>query len=183
MSYTALLLIDLQRDFLETNGRLPVGRENADRVIAASLRILNHALTAGWKLIFIKNEFKKRDWLGNFSRNNSAIAGSPGAEIDPRIPVPGNAEIFSKAKSDAFSNPALEASLKVGSIRQIVMLGLMTEACVCATASSAVRRGFKVLIIADAVASLEDVAHQRGLERMRQAGAEIKESAELLSPG
>ena len=180
MSDTALLLIDLQRDFLETNGRLPVGGENADRVIATSLRILNHARTAGWKLIFIKNEFKKHDWRGNLSRNNAAIAASPGAEIDPRIPVPADAEIFSKAKSDGFSNPALEASLKASAIRQIVMLGLMTEECVCDTASSALRRGFKVVIVANAVASSEDALHHRGLAKMREAGAEIKESGELL---
>ena len=108
MSDTALLLIDLQRDFLETNGRLPVGGANADRVITTPLRLLNHALNLGWKLVFIKNEFAKNDWLGNFLRKNSAIAGSPGAEIDPRIPVPARAHIFSKAKSDAFSNPSLE---------------------------------------------------------------------------
>jgi len=182
MSDTALLLIDLQRDFLETTGRLPVGGADADRVIATSLLVLNHALNAGWKLIFIKNEFAKNDWLGNFLRKNSAIAGSPGAEIDPRIPVPAQARIFTKAKSDAFSNPALEGSLRADPdpVRRLVLVGVMTDACVCATARSGVRRGFEVIVLEDAVASTGDAMHRLGLTRMRRAGAQIKASGELF---
>jgi nicotinamidase-related amidase len=47
MPEIALLVIDLQRDFLETNGRNSVGPEKAVRVIETASRLVQHAAIAG----------------------------------------------------------------------------------------------------------------------------------------
>lgn len=180
---TALLLLDLQRDFLEADGRLTVGKGNAEPVILSANRLLNHAAKAGWKPILIKNEFRKRDWIGNFLRNDAAIEGAAGAEIDPRVPLPAMAPTFSKSRSDAFTNPALERTLKDASIRRLVVVGVMTEACVCATVKSAIRRGFEVTVVSDGVASTKESLKQSGLKEMQRAGAGLKECVEILSTG
>jgi nicotinamidase-related amidase len=109
--------MDLQRDFLEENGRMPVGKNDADPVIASANRLLKHAESAGWLQVFIKNEYRKADWIGNLFRKGAAIEGSIGAEIDPRIPLPTGALVVSKAKPDAFTNLALAEILRGAGIR------------------------------------------------------------------
>lgn len=183
MPNTALLLLDLQRDFLEAGGRLTVGERHAAPVIESANRLLKHAAGADWKLIFVKNEFRKDDWLGNFFRNRAAIAGAAGAAIDPRVNLPPTAHVVSKSESDAFSNPALLEHLTAASTDRIVVLGVMTEACVCATVQGAITRGFQVTVVSDGVASCRESQKQRGLERMRKAGASIRPCAEILAAG
>lgn len=183
MINTALLLLDLQRDFLEADGRLTVGKENAEPVIQSANRLLSHAQSAGWKLVFVKNEFRKRDWIGNFFRNHAAIEGAAGAQIDPRVAVPATAPIFVKSRPDAFTNPGLEKMLRDASIRRLIVLGVMTEACVCATVKGAIRRGFEVTVVSDGVASMEAASKQSGLKKMQCAGAGIKDCPELLGAG
>jgi len=42
MNNTALLLIDLQRDFLETSGQMPISARNADIVIRCASASLTY---------------------------------------------------------------------------------------------------------------------------------------------
>src|SRR5208282_3149341 len=114
--------LDLQRDFLEADGRMSVGVKNGARVITTANRLLRHARGAGWKEIFIKNEFPRADQIGNLFRNGAAIQGSVGAEIDPRIHLPADGLVLSRSKSDAFTNPVLAAVLGSLRIRHLVIL-------------------------------------------------------------
>jgi len=70
---TALLLIDLQIDFLADNGRMPVGGANAERVISVANRLVELFEERRWPIIVIFNQFKQSDFLGNFFRRYAAI--------------------------------------------------------------------------------------------------------------
>jgi nicotinamidase-related amidase len=177
---TALLVIDLQRDFLEENGRMPVGKNGAELVIASANRLLKHAESAGWLQVFIKNEYRKTDWIGNLFRKGAAIEGSAGAEIDPRVPFPAGAVVVSKARPDAFTNPALAKILTSAGIHHLVVLGVMAEGRVRATANSAIRRGFAVTVVSDGIASSRDFLRRFGLRSVQKAGARISETSEVL---
>lgn len=180
MSDTALLLLDLQRDFLEMKGRLPIGAGNADMVISSANRMVRHAERSGWKQIFIKNEFLKSDWIGNFFRKQAAVEGSAGAEMDPRVLFPALSAVISKSRPDAFTNPALAEVLESAGIRRIVILGVMAEGCVRATAKGAINRGFSVTVVSDGVASSRDFLKRFGLKSMQKAGASVRECSEIL---
>jgi len=180
MSKTALLLIDLQRDFLETSGRMPISAGNADMVISLANRLIKHAESAGWTPVFIRNEFKKSDWVGNILRKRAAIEGSAGAEIDPRVLIPVSSSVISKSRPDAFTNPALAELLKSSGIHQIVILGVMAEGCVRATVNGARSLGFSVTVVSDGVASSRDFLKRFGLNRMQKAGASVRECSEIL---
>jgi len=180
MNDTALLLLDLQRDFLEASGRMPVSPGNADWVISSANRLVMHAERAGWKQIFIKNEFLKSDWIGNLFRKSAAIEGSVGAEIDPRVALPARSSVISKSKLDAFTNPALGEELKSAGIRRIVILGVMAEGCVFATVKGARSRGFSVIVVSDGVASSRDFLKRFGLKIIQKTGASVRECSEIL---
>lgn len=180
MSDTALLLLDLQRDFLDPNGRMPISTKNAGRVISSANRLSEHAAACGWLQIFIKNEFRKADRIGNFFRKGAAVEGTVGAEIDPRILIPANGLVMSKTTSDAFAQTALAGILENSGIRHIIILGVMAEGCVRATVQSARSRGLPVTVIADGVASTHEFLTRFALKSMRKAGAAFQESAEIV---
>lgn len=172
VTHKALLLIDFQRDFLRSDGRMPIARDQIEKVITAA----NHAVAAaradGDTIIAIGNEFLPTDRLMNFFRRNAAITGSTGAAWDQRVDRDG-AAYFPKWRSDAFCNPALETLLKVRDINQVVLTGLYATACVTATAKSALARGYRVDILGDAVADSSDRARKRALDRLASHGANI----------
>jgi nicotinamidase-related amidase len=180
MSRTVLLLIDLQRDFLETDGRLPVPTADAGRVIVVANRMIEHAQKADWTMIWIKNEFRWTQFVGNLSRKYSAMKGSCGAEIDPRIHCSTEHKMVVKCEADGFSNSQLDAALKDLAPERIVALGLMTDECVQETTRGAIRRGYRVEVIEDGVASMTEADHQKGLANMRASGAAMRKSEDIL---
>ncbi len=63
---------------------------------------------------------------------------------------------------------------------KIVLAGLWTSVCIVGPALSALDQGFEVYVIADACGDVSDEAHQRGMERMIQAGARPMTSLQYL---
>lgn len=178
--HTALLLIDLQRDFLDESGRLPVNRESSAAVVSAANRLLKYAEDAGWMRIFIKNEFPASDWVGHFFRKHAAITGTAGAEIDPQVSCRPGFSVFTKSKPDAFTNPGLQRSLQAGGIKTLVILGVMAEGCVRATVKQAARLGYRVIVVTDGVASNRQWKKELGLWAMRRSGADFISSSEMI---
>jgi nicotinamidase-related amidase len=84
---TAILLIDLHRDFLEASGRMPVAPEDAEAVVTIANRVLAHAQRVGWLAVFIKNEFSPNDLLGTTCWGTffAAARRSPGAVVQRSI--------------------------------------------------------------------------------------------------
>lgn len=176
----ALLLVDLQIDFLANDGRLPVGAANAERVIDVANRMA--ALFAGqqWPIIVIANQFKRSDTLGNFFRRYAAMEGSEGGHMDPRVLVH-DAPLFCKAKSSAFTNPHLADHLKAALIDRVVICGVYAEGCVRATAFDALRAGLKTVVISDGVASNRTATCRWALTHMRKRGVRVMAMDECLA--
>jgi len=169
---TALLLIDFQRDFLAPDGRMPVARGQIESLIAAANKAIADARARGEEVVAIGNEFPRSDVVQNFFRRNAALAGSPGAAWDERIPVTG-APYFRKWRSDAFCNPALEEFLREHLVGQVTLAGLFASGCVSATAKGALARGFRVTILGHAVADSSGQARDTALERLARRGASV----------
>lgn len=98
----ALLVLDMQRDFLEADAPLPVARDQVEPLIETTNALVAEAEAAGVEIVFVRNAFSSGDVIGNFFRDGAAIEGSAGAEIDPRVRVRGT--LVDKSAADAFSN-------------------------------------------------------------------------------
>lgn len=172
MPDTAVLMIDLQRDFLEhEGGRMPVDSRGAAAVINAANQVLAKRRLPGALPILVLNEFPRSDRFGNFFRHDAAVAGSPGAALDSRIRMSGSEAVVRKCRPSAFSNDALESMLRERGVRTLYVLGVFAEGCVRATACDAVVRGYQVFVIEDAVASNSNFKKRFGLWAMRRARA------------
>ena len=144
-SRTAVLLLDLQVDFLDTvHGRMPVSPEGALRVVEAANEVLEGRVLAGALPVLVVNQFPAATRVANYFRHGAAVAGSSGAELDPRIRAASGVRVFQKERADAFTNLSLEPYLREEGVEKLWILGVFAEGCVRATALSARRRGFEV---------------------------------------
>ena len=173
----ALMLIDFQYDFLADDGRMAVARNQVPAFIAAAQLAVASARKAGDPIIAIGNEFRRSDRLMNFFRRGASIAGSAGARWDERLPLD-EIEYLPKWASSAFINPALEKWLDANNISSLTLTGLQAKACVTATAKEALRRGFRVRILEDAVACVNDKSRRSALARLKQFGVAIGSAAD-----
>jgi nicotinamidase-related amidase len=167
---SALLLIDLQRDFLSDDGRMPVARNQVAQLIDAANAAVARFRASGQPIVAIGNEFRRSDLIMNLLRRNACLAGSVGAMWDTRVPI-SNAQYFPKWATDAFCNPALEPWLRERHVKTLIVTGLMASACVTATAKSALHRGFAVRLIEDAIACSSDRSKLRAIARLQRRGA------------
>lgn len=75
-------------------------------------------------------------------------------------------QCFSALGSEDFTARLLRMERK-----QVVVCGIMTHVCVAQTALDALARGLAVHVVTDAVSAWQPLDHQRGLEKLRDAGA------------
>jgi nicotinamidase-related amidase len=174
---SAVLLMDLQHDFLGADGsRMPVDAEGADVIIRTANAILGKEVLAQVIPILIVNQFPKSARIANIFRKGAAVTGSPGANLDSRIRNVGQTTIIAKESSSAFSNPELDRYLQAEGIGDLYVMGVFAEGCVRSTVLDAMRRGYSVRVIADSVASNASWKKRFALWAMKRAGAGIMPS-------
>jgi nicotinamidase-related amidase len=139
---TALVLVDLQREFIDGGLALP----DAGPAIDHARRLLAWARGAGVRVVFVRQEARA-------AGAPLFAPGSPGAELAPGLdPRPDDIAI-TKSAAGAFSGTDLHQRLADGSIDVLVIAGLMTHLAVDTTARDATLLGYRVVIAADATAT------------------------------
>lgn len=180
---TAVLLMDLQRDFLADSGaRMPVAPADAERVIAVANAVLDGRLLDGALPMVVANAFPPDDRIGNLVRRGAALAGSPGAQLDERVHWRTGLRRFDKRQADAFSHPGLEAQLRQDGVRRLVIVGVFAEGCVLRTALGALKRGFEVWVPRDGVGSDHAWKQRIAAWVLRRAGADLSPIWPHLAP-
>jgi nicotinamidase-related amidase len=172
---TALLVIDMQADFIGEDARFPIDRARVARLIAKVNAAIDEARARGALVVHIGNEFRRLS-LANVFRNFAALEGSPGARLDARVKHDG-IPYLSKQRGDAFTNPELGALLSGAGVRRLLLAGVFADGCVRATARGALARGYDVHVLGDCVASRSDRNTARALSSLRSLGASVARTA------
>jgi nicotinamidase-related amidase len=182
MPKTAILLMDLQRDFLDREaGRMPVDERGAKAALRVANAVLSKRVLADALPILVTNQFPASARVANFFRHGAAIGGTPGAELDPRLERSGSEVVITKARPSAFSNPELQRYLQAHRVQTLYVLGVYAEGCVRASVVEAVKLGYRVIVIADAVATNAIWKKTFALWAMARAGATILPSMDSPS--
>jgi nicotinamidase-related amidase len=186
---TALLIIDMQRDFIEPGGfGALLGNDVTQlrRVIAPIQRVL-----AAWRargLMVIHTREGHRPDLSDCPPSKRArghlavgigdqgpmgrilVRGEPGHDIIPELaPAPGEIVIDKPGKGSFYATDLLDV-LAGRAISHLVVAGVTTEVCVHTTVREANDRGFECLVLEDCVGSYFPAFHAAALEMIAAQG-------------
>jgi nicotinamidase-related amidase len=186
---TALLVIDMQRDFLEPGGfGAALGNDvsHLARAVAPCRALLAAARAAGVTVIHTR-EGHRPDLsdcppakltrsppgmrIGDAGpMGRILIRGEAGHDIIPELaPRPGEV-VLDKPGKGAFWATDLEPILRHRGIEALLVAGVTTEVCVSTTVREANDRGFRCAVIGDACASYFPEFHAAALAMIHAQG-------------
>ena len=149
-SETALLVVDMVNDFFEEGGKmvLPGGK-----VLYAPLkRLIDVAHKKGLPVFYLNQWLREDDSLFH-KRVPHCIVGTWGAEIVDALPVQPADIVVHKRRYSGFFQTSLDLSLRERSIKNVIVVGVVTNICVRSTVNDAYFLGYKVLVPRDCVAA------------------------------
>ncbi len=172
LGHAALVIIDMQRDFIEPGGfGAALGNDVSllEAAIGPTLALLQAWRKLGWPVVHtrelhasdlsdcapakrIRGDLALR--IGDAGpMGRLLVRGERGCEIVPALaPLPGET-VIDKPGKGAFHATPLQSCLSSLGVTQLVFAGVTTEVCVQTTMREANDRGFEALLVEEATAS------------------------------
>ena len=186
---TALVVIDMQRDFIERGGFGETLGNDVSRlaaIVPTVAALLAWAREGGLRVLHTREGHRpdlsdcppaKRRRGGAAVRigdpgpmGRILVDGEPGNDIVPALaPRPGETVLVKPGKG-AFHATALGGRLRDWGVTHLILAGVTTEVCVQTTMREANDRGFECLLVEDATESYFPQFKQATLEMIRAQG-------------
>ena len=149
---TALVVVDMQNDFVKEGGTLVV--PDAEATLPKLRDLLDLARRSGMKVIFTQDTHAEGDpeweiWPEHVRE------GSWGWEIVGELTPREDELVIRKVRYDAFYGTHLDHYLRVWGVDTLVICGTVANICVHYTAASAALRWFEVVVPRDATSALD----------------------------
>jgi len=185
----ALVIIDMQRDFLEPGGFGAALGNDVSRLRSAvgpCRAMLQGARAAGLLVIHTREGHrpdladappakvlrgppdKRIGACGPMGR--ILVRGEPGHEIIPELAPIAGEPVIDKPGKGAFYQTDLDLMLRNRGIETLLVAGVTTEVCVHTTVREANDRGYRCLVLSDACASYFPEFHAVGLRMIAAQG-------------
>jgi nicotinamidase-related amidase len=172
LAHTALVIIDMQRDFIEPSGfGESLGNDVSllAAIVPACQAVLSAWRSAGAMVIHTRESHRpdlsdcppaKRERGNPSLRIGDAgpmgrilIAGEPGNQIIPAlVPMPGET-VVDKPGKGAFYGTGMHEMLQAAGVTHLVFMGVTTEVCVQTSMREANDRGYDCLLLEDCTES------------------------------
>ncbi|KLU26846.1 cysteine hydrolase [Caballeronia mineralivorans PML1(12)] len=199
-SMTALVIIDMQRDFIEPGGfGESLGNDVSllAQIVPTVASLLAFARRSGWFVVHTRESHaadlsdcppaKRLRGAPNARIGDDGpmgrilIRGEPGnAIVDAVAPVEGEL-VIDKPGKGAFYATSLTPELEARHITHLVFAGVTTEVCVQTSMREANDRGYDCLLVEDATASYFPAFKQAALDMVRSQGGIVGWTAPLSS--
>lgn len=200
---TALLVIDMQRDFLAPEGYAAQAGLNITPLVA-TIRPIEQLLAVGRAagLLIVHTREGHVPDLSDcppYKRERSRRAGAEIGSKGPlgRLLVRGEAGhdfvealrplkqeiVIDKPGYSAFAHTELQHVLITRGIDTLIMTGVTTEVCVSSTLRAAIDLGYRCITVSDACASSDPVLHSAAIAMIKVEGGifgEVATTAEVI---
>ncbi|MEF7563843.1 isochorismatase family cysteine hydrolase [Bacillus infantis] len=163
---SALLVLDIQNDTL---GISEYG--NTKPLMANINSAIEYANGANMEIIYTKQEFTENP-LNSLISGGMYQADSDGADLYNKLSVQSD-NVFSKLRTDAFSEEHFENHLIKNEINTLYIVGADASSCVYKTALGGINRGYRVVILEDSIFSVKRDMLNTMLEKYQTKGIEI----------
>ena len=142
---SALLVIDMQRDFTTASNLSPEGYARIQRIIPPLQRLISACRDAGVPVIYTQ-EMHRADG-SDFGielayEPEHCIAGSGGEDVIPDLAPYPTDETIAKRRYSAFYQTDLELCLRSKGIERLLLTGIFLDVCVLHTAFDGKARDF-----------------------------------------
>ena len=92
----------------------------------------------------------------------------------------GNIPSYDRSIINAWEDKEFYEAVKATGRKKLIITGLWTEACLTFPTLDAMKEGYEVYPVVDAVGGTSLAAHEAGLKRVEQAGAQLTSNVQLL---
>ena len=152
---TALLVIDMSLDFLAVGA--PFETQEGRQMMPKLIKLIRRCREIELPIIYINHVHhpgaKDMGTLGKrfptIRQGKALRAGSEGVHIWPEIAPQAGDIVMEKIRQSGFMYTRLEATLKELEVKNILVAGVATGACVECTARDAVARDYSVIVLSD----------------------------------
>ena len=149
---TALIIVDMQNDFVKEGGTLVV--PDAEATVPTIKSLLDSARESGVKVVFTQDTHNQGDpeweiWPEHVRE------GSWGWEIVEELKPLEDEVVIRKVRYDAFYGTHLDHFLRIWEVDTLIICGTVANICVHYTAASAALRWYGVIIPKDATSALD----------------------------
>jgi len=149
---TALVVVDMQNDFVHEGGSLQV--PDAEATIPAISGLRDLARAHGMRVVYSQDTHRDGDPEWQIWPEH-AREGGWGWQIVAELAPAEDETVLRKVRYDAFYGTPLDHLLRVWGVNTLVICGTVANICVHYTAASAALRWYNVVIPRDAISALE----------------------------
>ncbi|KAJ5621595.1 Isochorismatase hydrolase [Penicillium herquei] len=188
---TALVIVDMQRDFCEPAGYMAFQGHDitpARDLIPKIARLLDMFRRAQFPVYFTReghrpdlSTLSRREMFRSHNGSQLGIGdqgplgrllvrGQPGWNIVDELHPLDNEPIIDKPGRGAFAHTDFELLLRNKGIKNLVLVGVTTDVCVSSTMREANDRGFDCLILHDGTAAADLALHSGIIESVKMEG-------------
>ena len=160
---TALLVIDMQNDFVNPKGKLFV--PSARATVPAIRGLIERARMGGAAVIYTQDWHRPDDpefklW------GEHAVAGTWGAEVVDGLKPEDGDHVIKKMTIDSFYGTSLDHILRLLGIRTLIITGTLANICVLHAAAGAAVRAYNVVYPIDAVSALNEFDYELAIRQI-----------------
>ena len=162
---TAVLVIDMQRDFLDPGA--PIATPGGLDLIPRINRLTARARAVGMPVVFTQ-EMHRAD-RSDFGielefEPPHCLEGTAGMDLAEALDVaPADYRVLNKRRYDAFLGTDLEGLLRALRIENLLITGVCTDVCVTSTVQHARNLDFRCYVVRDCVAGTSAARHDAAL--------------------
>jgi len=185
MKKPALLIIDMQNDFVRDDAPLKIAQA---RVVIPKIRELLDAFRTKKHPVFHVLRIHRADGSDveiirqeQFRSQPFAVEGTHGAAVVDELAPQKGEYMIPKIRMSAFIGTELDLMLRNLGVTGIVVAGIQTPNCIRTTVFDAIAYNYPVILARDAVGAQNDEIHDANVRDMANIGVRIMPVREIAA--